>query len=292
MTGFGSADFRVDDATFQIEVRSVNQRHLDVRLRLPRPLAAYEPEIRARVQARFARGKVDLTITAPEGGTPSPRLLVDLDAAREYVRAAEQLRAETGIAGALEVDRLLSLPGVARFSEPELPEQQLRSALFGALDTSLSSLEAMRIQEGEALERELRSRLARVAEMADSLQGRADTVQEAARTRLRKRAAQLEREVGILDEARLHQEVVYAADRLDVTEEIVRLRSHVEQFRKILGDAQPGHAVGRRLDFLLQELGREANTIGSKGGDAPIAHSVVELKTELERLREQVQNVE
>jgi uncharacterized protein (TIGR00255 family) len=117
-------------------------------------------------------------------------------------------------------------------------------------------------------------------------------VREAARERLRKRTEQLELETGIIDEARLHHEIVLAADRLDVSEEIVRLRSHVDQFREIVSGAASGAPVGRRLDFLMQEFGREANTIGSKGNDSPIAHQVVELKTEIERMREQVQNVE
>ena len=115
---------------------------------------------------------------------------------------------------------------------------------------------------------------------------------EVARQRLRKRAEQIEREVGLMDEARLHQEIVIAADKLDITEELVRLRSHVDQFRETLMSAGPGEPVGRRLDFLLQELGRETNTVGSKASDAPLAQDVVELKTELERIREQVQNVE
>jgi len=123
-------------------------------------------------------------------------------------------------------------------------------------------------------------------------EARAEEVVEVARQRLRKRAEQIQRDVGILDEARLHQEIVIAADRLDITEELVRLRSHVEQFRETLASAGPGAPVGRRLDFLLQELGREANTVGSKASDAPLAQDVVELKTELERIREQVQNIE
>jgi uncharacterized protein (TIGR00255 family) len=117
-------------------------------------------------------------------------------------------------------------------------------------------------------------------------------VLDAARERLRRRTAQLESETGIVDQARLHQEIVLAADRLDVTEEIVRLRSHLDQFRKLVESGAPGNPIGRRLEFLLQELGREANTIGSKASDAPVAHLIVELKNELERLREQVQNVE
>jgi uncharacterized protein (TIGR00255 family) len=150
----------------------------------------------------------------------------------------------------------------------------------------------MRAAEGAALEKELLERVATVDRMAASLESRASEVREAVRERLRRRSEQLARETGLHDEARLHQEIVIAADRLDVTEEIVRLRSHVQQFRSIVAEGDERKPVGRRLDFLLQEFGREANTIGSKGSDAPISHEIVELKTEIERLREQVQNVE
>jgi uncharacterized protein (TIGR00255 family) len=149
----------------------------------------------------------------------------------------------------------------------------------------------MRSAEGAALARELALRLERVAALATAIEEQAGSVQAAARERLRKRAEQLRQETGLVDEARLHQEIVIAADRLDITEEVVRLKSHVDQFRAILAEGAT-RPVGRRLDFLLQEMGREANTVGSKGTSATLAHHVVELKSELERLREQVQNLE
>jgi uncharacterized protein (TIGR00255 family) len=292
MTGFGRASFQVQDFAFELEVRSVNHRYLDARVRLPRLFAALETEVRARIQARFARGKVDLAATAPGGGAPAPKLELDLDAARAYLRAADELRATQHIAGSLDVGRLLALPGVSRFVEPEVSAEALGEALFGAVDAALEALDGMRVAEGAVLERDLLERVASVEALAASLEQRADAVGEAVRERLRRRTEQLRQETGLLDEARLHQEIVFAADRLDITEEIVRLRSHVEQFRRIVAEGDSGQPVGRRLDFLLQEFGRETNTIGSKGSDAPIAHEIVELKVEIERLREQVQNVE
>jgi uncharacterized protein (TIGR00255 family) len=150
----------------------------------------------------------------------------------------------------------------------------------------------MRTSEGKAIERDLMSRLDRVESLANAIEQRSELVGDVVRDRLRKRTEQLRLETGLLDEARLHQEIVMAADRLDVTEEIVRLRSHIEQFREIVRSAGVDTPVGRQLEFLLQEFGRETNTIGSKGSDAPIAHDVVELKTELERIREQALNIE
>ncbi len=292
MTGFGRASVARDGVVFEIETRSVNHRYLDVRVKLPRLLAALEAELRTRVQERFTRGKVDLTVASPEGAAPPPRLVVDLDAARSYLRAAERLRVEEKLEGRLEVAALLALPGVARFAEPDVLDEGLRRELLSAVDASLEAVSAMRGAEGASLQRDLLARARRVAELADELEARAGTVAEVVRARLRKRAEQLARDTGLYDEARLHQEITIAADRMDVTEELVRLRSHVEQLRQSVEAGGPGNPVGRRLDFLLQELGREANTVGSKAADAPVAHLVVELKSELGRLREQVQNIE
>src|SRR5262245_15784981 len=292
MTGFGRSSFQVGELAFDVELRSVNHRYLDARVRLPRPLAGFEGDVRARLQARLGRGKVDLSVTSPTPAATGPRLEIDLDAARHYLRAARELREREGVAGEIGVAELLALPGVAHFAELEVPPESLREGLERAVDAALDAADAMRSREGAVLERDLRERLARVEELAMSIESRAASVQKSVRERLRRRAEQLRQETGLLDEARLHQEIVLAADRLDIAEELVRLRSHVEQFRRVLVEAAAGKPVGRRLDFLLQEFSREANTVGSKASDAPVAHSIVELKTEIERLREQVQNVE
>jgi uncharacterized protein (TIGR00255 family) len=292
MTGFGRAAFDVGGVRFDIEARSVNHRHLDLRFRLPRVLSTLEAEARDCVQERASRGKIDITVSTSEGSKLLQQLEVDREAAREYARAAQELEREAGVVGPLTVDALLALPGVAGFSERDLPAEELSAGLRGALAAAIEELDEMRVREGAALERDLLGRLESVVGLLESLAARSEVVREAARERLHKRTEQLELETGIVDEARLHHEIVLAADRLDVTEEIVRLRSHVDQFRAIVSGAAAGVPVGRRLDFLMQEFGREANTIGSKGNDSPIAHQVVELKTEIERMREQVQNVE
>lgn len=289
MTGYGQAAFEVEGAGFEVELRSVNHRHLDVKARLPRGLAGFESDLRAQVSERLARGKVDLTVRATAGATLADGVELDLAVAARYLAVARALRDEHGVGGELDVRALLSLPGVARVVERELGEDTARSALRAALGAALDSLVAMREAEGAALDRDLRERLDRLDALTREIEARAGEVQRTVRDRLRKRAEQLREETGLLDEGRLHQELVWAADRLDVTEECVRLHSHVAQFRALLDGAG---AAGRRLDFLLQEMGREANTIGSKSADAPVAHRVVDLKTELERIREQVQNVE
>jgi uncharacterized protein (TIGR00255 family) len=292
MTGFGRAAFDVSDRPFEVEIRTVNHRHLDVRVRLPRPLGDQEALVKSIVQSRLGRGKVDVSISSADAEVAGSALQVDEALAARYVEAARALSEAHGIPLDLDAARLLQLPGVTRFSESQLEPEALTGALRAGVEAALAGVCGMRVAEGAKLAEEFERRLDNVLELVGFFESRAGDVLEAARERLRKRAEQIRADTGLLDEARLHQEVVIAADRLDVTEELVRLRSHVDQFRAIVGEAGEEGSVGRRLDFLLQEMGREANTIGSKASDAPIAHSVVELKTELERIREQVQNVE
>jgi uncharacterized protein (TIGR00255 family) len=292
MTGFGRATCEVEGLAFAVEVRTVNHRHLDVALRAPRLAAGAEPALREALKGRFARGKVDVSIGVVAGAAAAAAVELDAGVARRYLAFAETLRGEHGVEGRLDVGALLALPGVARLVDHALAEDALERGLVEAAGRAAAAADRMRCTEGEALERELRARLAAMDGLVEALRGRAGEVVEAARERLRKRTEQIRRETGLLDEARLHQEIVIAADRLDVTEELVRLASHGDQFRGVLDAAEPGRPVGRRLDFLLQEMVRETNTIGSKGSDAGVAHLVVDLKTELERMREQVQNVE
>ena len=291
MTGFGRATREVAGIGLEVEARSVNHRHLDLRIRLPRALAEQEAQLKKRVQGMLSRGKVDVTLNLVMGISEA-QLEIDEGIAAQYVDAAARLRAKHDLGAALDVASLLTMPGVTRLVETELDAQTLWGPAEEAIDEAIAAMLAMRTAEGESLAAEFEGRLTTIVDLANRFQARSGEVVEVAKQRLHKRAEQIQREVGLTDEARLHQEIVIAADRLDITEELVRLRSHVDQFRETLKEAGPGAPVGRRLDFLLQELGREANTVGSKANDAPLAQDVVELKTELERIREQVQNVE
>ena len=292
MTGYGRASIELAETSFEVEIRTVNHRYLDLRVKLPRVLAPLEKSVRDCVQGRFARGKLELAVQASAGAPSASRVEIDYEAAGRYLEAAREIERRYGLAAELAADDLLGLPGVSRVVESSLDAAEHASTVLAGVEQALAATARMRASEGEGLEREFRQRLARVAELVEALEARSATVQVFVRERLRKRARELEAETGLLDEARLHQEVVLAADRLDVSEELSRLRSHLEQFLGVLDTAEAGSPVGRRLDFLLQELGRESNTVGSKANDAEMAHAVVELKTELERIREQVQNVE
>lgn len=291
MTGFGRAARERDGFSIEVEARSVNHRHLDLRVRLPRSLADLESAMKARAQGALSRGKVDVTVSLVMA-TAQSSVEIDEAIANQYVAASRVLSERHGLAGELGVADLLGMPGVTRVVETELDTAGLDGVIGEAIEEAIEALVEMREAEGRSLATELEGRIGRVDELASAFEARAGEVLAVAKQRLQKRAEQIKREVGLLDDARLHQEIVIAADRLDITEELVRLRSHVVQFRETMDSGGKGQPVGRRLDFLLQELGREANTVGSKASDAPLAQDVVELKTELERIREQVQNVE
>ncbi len=288
MTGFGRSSFEVGGASYAVEVRCVNQRNLDLSVRLPRSLGALEPELRKALSQRFARGKVELGV-ALAAGAPRAELEVDRVLVSRYLALSRELSRESGVVDRVSVAELLAMPGVIRTVEASAREEDAASPLLDAARRAATAALAMREAEGAALERELRARLASVSAIVAELAGRAGEVQRAVRERLRVRAEQLRAETGLLDEARLYHEVALAAEKLDVAEELARLASHVEQFLAAFASDEP---VGRRLDFLTQELAREANTLGAKAGDAPLAHRVVDLKTEIDRIREQVQNVE
>ncbi len=285
MTGFGRAD---GPQGISAEVRTVNSRHLEVRVRLPRELAALEREARAAGARFFERGQVEIAVRLPQEGDLAPRLELDLDAAQRYASAAQELASGLHLPSDLTAAKLLSLPGVARVREPELEAEALAPALLETISSACRAAAEMRAREGEALLRELRGRLGKIETLVSQIEARAAAVLSGLRERLEKRLAALAPELEI-DPGRLEQEVVLYVDRQDITEETVRLRSHLEQFSETL-DASG--AVGRKLEFVLQEMGRETNTIGSKSADAVLTRVVVELKTEQEKLREQVLNLE
>jgi uncharacterized protein (TIGR00255 family) len=269
MTGFGAGRGSAGGEDVDVEIRSVNHKYAEVKARLPRELAALEQEIVRAVKERLARGGIDVSVRrSTPGGAVVPR--VDVSVAEAYARAFKEIQARLGLPGALSLSDVLSAEGVVRLEERavdlEAAGDALRRALARDLSTRLGSVEAA---------------VARVAELSPQ-------VVEHYRARLEERIAELTRGVP-LDPARLVQEVALFADRTDVAEEITRLRSHVAQVRQLLASAEP---AGRKLDFLVQEMHREVNTIGSKSQSAELASIVVGLKAEIERMREQVQNVE
>jgi len=292
MTGYGAAEVEAQTGRWWVEVRSTNHRFLEVVVRLPRDLGALEDRVRAAVAGRVRRGRVEVLVREEATGR-ARSVTVDTELARQYAQALETLRRELGIQDSLNLAALLALPEVVRLEEVRPDVELAWQALRTGLDQALDSLVRMREAEGAHLAEDLAARVARVEEWVEEVSRRAEELPRVYAQRLRERVAELVRALGVErppDEARLAMEVAAFAERCDVREELVRLRSHLHQARALL-HASDG-AVGRKLEFLLQEMQREVNTVGSKAGDLDVTRAVLEMKSELEAIREQVQNVE
>ena len=271
-----------------VEIRAVNHRYLDVRVRAPNQLPDLPAVVETIARERLTRGRFDIIVRLE--GTALGAVAVDMDRARSVFAALKRLRDEL----APNVDLPLSLLAATPDLFVPAIEQSgvsVRASLSIAFDAALDALDAMRLREGLALKEDLLRRLATVNKLAGSIAARAPQVVDFYNRRLKERAERLRlaADVGGVDAGRLEQELAVFADRVDVCEELTRLASHSSHFDSLMTGSDP---LGRRLDFLLQEMARECNTIGAKSQDAPIAHAVVDLKAEIERMREQVQNVE
>jgi uncharacterized protein (TIGR00255 family) len=289
MTGFGRGAFSGEDFSVTVEIKTVNNRYLDVHLRLSQELSASEMIIRRRVSARLSRGRVDLSINFDRTGATNYEVNRPLIAG--YVKALREIKEELGLAGEIDVNSLARVPGALSATRDTLDEGNM-AGVEGALDQALNDLEQMRESEGASLAAEMRVRVAKIEAEVPIIEAAAAGLADAYRERLQKRINELlarGSQAVELDAGRLAQEVAYLADRSDISEELARLRSHLEQFRSALDvDGE----VGKRLDFLLQELNREANTVLSKSTEVAIKDSALAIKAEVEKLREQVQNVE
>jgi uncharacterized protein (TIGR00255 family) len=287
MTGFGAGRGGAGGEEFDAEVRSVNHKFCEVKVRLPRELGALEGDVVRQVKERLARGGVEVALRRGGGrGALAPR--VDLELAASYARAFEEVRRRLGLAGEVTLGAVLQAEGVVALDERAVDLEAARAAVAGALAQALDALAAMREREGAALARDLESRLATVEALGGRIEEASPRTIQFYRERLAERVQELSRGLAP-DPVRLATEVALFADRVDVSEEVTRLRSHLAQMRDLLRSREP---AGRKMDFLVQEMHREANTIGSKSQSADIAGAVVALKAEIERMREQVQNVE
>lgn len=288
MTGFGRGEAVRERYKATVEARTVNHRFLDVAIRLPKAACAFEDKLRGMVGARLTRGRVDVFVGLEEVGEGRRPVKVDIPLARGYQQALEELRSELGLPGEVTLATLLDMPGVVAVQETTDPEA-VWAALEAAATAALAEIVAMREAEGERLAADLKGRLAEVAERVGAVEARAPEVAVEFRERLEQRVREALGEVP-LDEGRLLQEVALLSDRLSIAEELVRLRSHLVEAGRMLDG--PESSVGRKFEFLLQEMNREINTIGSKANDVQIAREVIAVKAELEKLREQVQNIE
>ncbi len=289
MTGYGRADAQTPFGRFTVEMRSVNHRFGEVLVRLPRDLAPLEDRVRAAVQARVLRGRVEVTMMREDRATRTKTVRADLELATAYAQALRELADALGVPDSMSLAQVAGYPDVVRVEEAKEDLDVLWPALLPAIEAATSDLVGMREAEGRRLAEDLEARLRRVEEFGAVVEARSRLAVADYAVRLRERIAQLLGELPV-DESRLAAEVAIFAERSDVSEEVTRLRSHTAQFLQELQEAEG--AVGRRLEFVLQEMGREVNTTGAKANDLEITRAVIAMKGELESMREQIQNVE
>ena len=292
MTGYGSGSATFPGGRVTVEIRTVNHRFLELKMPLPREFLAYEQDFRELIESHLTRGKVDIFLTTT--GKPSRRytINVNLELARAYRGALARLHRELEISGDRDSSFLTAHPELFQVQEQSQATDAQAEAIKKALIQALAALDRQRLREGRFLQRELRTRIGTLEKVRRQVKNRSSIVYENTRNRLKERVNTLLQGLlqGIeLDQSRLLQEVATLAQRGDITEELVRLQSHLEALDELLRATEP---AGKRFDFLLQEVQREVNTIGSKADDAEIRHLVVSAKEEVEKLREQVQNVE
>ncbi len=289
MTAYGRGEDTQGETAFTAEIKSYNNRYRDLILRTPKTLQILEDEIRSQIFSRIRRGRVEVSIQMGRGGKESayePEL--NLPLVRSYFQIFKQLKEEFELDQKIMPHDLCQMKDVIVFKPEEVDMDETRSGLQEVLCLALDSFDLMRNQEGRAIEEDFQKRINLIGEYLDSIEGRTTIVVEEYRTRLKDKINNLLQDIE-MDESRLTQEVAVLADRCDITEEIVRTRSHLKQFHHYM---IKDDSIGRRLEFLLQEINREVNTISSKASDSFISAKAVEIKAELEKLREQVQNVE
>jgi len=288
MTAFGRGEAMADGYRFTVELRTLNHRFCDIRIKLPRRYTDFEEEIKRRLSAQFSRGRIEVNVVADETLDKVQHLTVDTELAETYKRLLLDLKDKLGLEAGLSMDTLLNFRDIFIFREDEESRGQAWKVIETALEQGVKQCIHMRREEGSAIEADFNERLNQMETLSREVESRAPLVFLEVRDRLQKRIEELLGQ-GQVDESRLAQEVAILAEKSDITEEMVRFKSHIKQFRTLLEASGPR---GRQLEFVLQEMHREINTAGSKANDVEIGQKVIQIKTELERFREQLQNVE
>ncbi len=288
MTGFGKREGTCHGLAVTVELRSVNHRFREIVIRIPKGGLEWEEELKALVARKCRRGRIDLVVAYGKGRERVKEVTLDRHLARRYHRVLEDLRRDFRLGGQIDIGLLASFREMFHIAEAAIDDKHMIRVVKRLTSGVLADLDRMRSKEGKALQTDIAKRLKKIREIHRSIQRRLPLVVKGLQERMRARVQALTGS-GVEPETWLNKELALLADRCDVTEELIRFRSHDTQFEEMLKQREP---VGRQLDFLLQEMGREVNTIGSKANDAEISRHVVQLKSELEKIREQVQNVE
>ena len=289
MTGFGRAEVQDGDYSYKAEVRSVNNRFIEINTRLPKAFVDLEHPLKKLVKTHCVRGSINVTITLANANDSSGEWEVkpNLPLATQYVNALKEIQTSLGLEGKVSIDSVIGLRDVIKI-EPITIDPAKESLLLDIAGSALAALQKMREEEGEHLQKDLSERIDAIEKHAGQIaKCQPDVIQEY-KARLKEKTKLLNDGIEI-DESRLAQETAILADRCDITEEITRLSSHLKQFRKLFDSTEP---TGRKLEFITQEINREVNTMGSKSSDTEVANLVIEIKSTLEKIREQLQNIE
>ena len=289
MTGFGRGEFKNDNYHFLVECKTINHKYCDINVRLPRKIYFLEDKIRNYVKNFVKRGRVDLYIKLDLIGSEDVNLKFDDKLATQYVNILKEIKEKFDLQDDISVMNVAKFPEIVKCEEKEEDEDLYWSMLKEALDMSMEKLTQMRKEEGEKLAIDTIERCDILANLIDEIEKYSNTVVDEYREKLNNRISEILENPSIIDENRLAQEVAIFADKSSITEEIVRFRSHIEQLRKTV---EKNDSIGRKIDFLIQEMNREVNTTGSKSSNINITNLVVEVKSELEKIREQIQNIE
>ena len=288
MTGYGRASELFGNREITVELRSVNNRYLDCSVKLPRAFSYAEDAVKKKIKDVISRGKVDVFVTVRNQEGEDVEVTLNRSVVESYLKAMKSLVADYGVKDDISVSSVTSLPDVFSIEREEMDEDEAQNQLLKVLDAALEKHSSMRAKEGEAMEQDLRNRAVTILDLVAEVEKRSPVTLENYRARLAEKMQEVLASTQI-DEGRILQEAAIYADKIAVDEETVRLRSHFAQMDQMLTAGGP---IGRKLDFLLQEMNRESNTIGSKGNDLEQARHVVAIKAELEKIREQVQNIE
>ena len=288
MTGYGKGEAALEGLRICVEIQTVNRKQFDVALNIPRSLQILEPRIRETLQARVSRGRLNLNLSLTQAAQSVVSSAIDFELARVYANEMRRLKSELQLEGELTLDTLVRAPGVLTSCSNHLEPESVWEPIQKALNAALDALVAMREEEGKNLAADLHHRLAKLRSVVEGIREKSPTLTETYRNQLIARLQTIEKDL-IPSEERLLKEIAIFADKCDITEELIRLESHFSQLDNLLVQPEP---AGRTLDFLVQEIAREFNTLSVKSNDAGISQAVVKAKTEIERIREQVQNIE
>ena len=286
MTGFGRASYSIDERQYNVEIKSVNNRYCDISVKMPRSISYLEEKVKAKALKKIARGKVDIFITFYNNSTKGKKIKFNHELAKLYIEELEKISLDNGIEKNIQVTEISKFPDMLSIENNE-DEELIWSELEKPLDEALEQFITMRENEGKKLSEDILKRIDNIEKIVRGLSENSTRLIKDYVVKLETRIKEL-LNTDVIDENRLAMETVIYADKSSIEEEITRLKSHIEQFRTLMN----GNVVGKKIDFLIQEMNRETNTIGSKSGSIEITNMVIEIKTELEDIREQIQNIE